>query len=38
MPDLGLVGWFGLSGPLRQYFSLIGPTPKEREKEERNER
>ena len=33
---LRLVGWlFGFNGPLRQYFSLYRPSPKEREKEER---
>ena len=30
-----VVGCFGLSCPLRQYFSLYRPSPKEREKEER---
>ena len=29
-------GCFGFNGPLRQYFS-IGPSPKEREKEERKD-
>ena len=32
-------GWlvgFGFNGPLRQYFN-IGPSPKEREKEERTD-
>ena len=37
-----LVGWLvdlGFNGPLRQYFSLYrGPSPKEREKEERKDR
>ena len=33
-----LVGCFGLNGPLRQYFSLYRPSPKEREKEERTYR
>ena len=30
-----LFGCFGLNSPLKQHFSLIGPSPKEREKEER---
>ena len=30
-----LVSCFGLHGPLRQYFSYIGPSPREREKEMR---
>ena len=36
-----LKGWlvgFGLNGPLRQYSVYIGPSPKEREKEERKDR
>ena len=33
-----LVGCFGFNGPLRQYFNLIGPSPKEREKEKRKDR
>ena len=35
---LRLVGCFGLNGPLRQYFSNIGPSPREREKEKRSDR
>ena len=31
------VGCFGFSSPLRQYFSLYRPSPKEREKEKRND-
>ena len=35
-----LVGCFGFNGPLRQYFIsvYIGPSPKEREKEESKDR
>ena len=33
-----LVECFGFNGPLRQYFSLYRPSPKEREKEERKDR
>ena len=33
-----LVGCFGLSGPLRQYFSLYQAVSREREKEERKDR
>ena len=40
--DLEKVGWlvvFGLNSPLRQYFSLYwAVSPREREKEKRNER
>ena len=33
-----LIGCFGFNGPLRQFFVYIGPSPKEREKEERKDR
>ena len=33
-----LVGCFGLNGPLRHISVYIGPSPKEREKEERKDR
>ena len=32
-----LVGCSGFNGPLRQYFSHIGPSPREREKEKRSD-
>ena len=34
----GLVGCFGLNEPLRVISVYIGPSPREREKEERNDR
>ena len=37
-PGTGLVGCFGLNGPLRQYSVYIGPSPREREKEKRSDR
>ena len=33
-----LVGWLRFNGPLRQYFSLYRPSPREREKEKRKDR
>ena len=33
-----LVGCFGFNGPLRSISAYIGPSPKEREKEERKYR
>ena len=33
-----LVGCFGLNGPLRSIPVYIGPSPREREKEKRNDR
>ena len=31
------VGCLGLNGPLRQFLVYIGPSPREREKEERKD-
>ena len=36
--DAGLVGCSGFNGPLRHISVYIRPSPKEREKEERNDR
>ena len=37
--DKDLVGWlvgcYGFNGPLRQYFSLYGPSPREGERKEK---
>ena len=34
----GLVGCFELNAPLRQISVCVGPSPREREKEKRNDR
>ena len=35
----GLVGCSGFNSPFKQYFTVyIGPSPREREKEKRNDR
>ena len=35
--EIRLVGCFGFNGPLRQYFGLYRPSPRERKKEKRND-